>query len=292
MKEIMEPLDKVKVFIEWIADRIKRNKNAIIVINGATGSGKTYSALSMAIMVAKRMGTRFTAEGNIDFSFSDLVSKINRPENRPAGTPFIFEEVGAVGGGASSREWQSAQNKLFFSYMQTCRSLNQVIFFTCPNFGYLEKGARELVHSQINTLTINGYTKRAILQPFIIQTNNRSGKQYFKYLRFQYKKKKLKLKTIEVPYPKDDNNKNLVEEYEDMKAKFNEKIKTMITDSQKEIKERKERVEPDVIRLKHLIEKGLSASEIAAIMNLSTRTVFKYRSLLRIDELPFDMPKK
>jgi len=143
-------MEKLKnPILKWVKWRIKRNKNCILIINGGTGSGKTYSGATLACDVASMLGTSFTAENNIDFTFKGLLQKMELPQNKKAGTPFLFEEVGAVGGGAASRDWQSKANKFFFSFMQTARHRNQVLIFTCPSFAALEKETRLAVQDTL-----------------------------------------------------------------------------------------------------------------------------------------------
>ena len=45
--------------VKWIVRRIKeKNKNCIMIINGPTGSGKTFAGLDMALVLAKELGNR------------------------------------------------------------------------------------------------------------------------------------------------------------------------------------------------------------------------------------------
>ncbi len=209
-KTIDQPL------IGWIGWRIRKNKNFIGVINGSTGSGKSYAGLDLCLTISKKLGTKFTVKNNVDFSFTGLLKKTQMPENTKAGTCFLFEEVGAFGGGASSREWQSKANKFFFSFLQTTRHRNQVLIFTCPQFSFLDAGARSLVHMQMIMQGIDFKKKVAYIKPYIIQINNRTGKPYFKMLRFTIKGIKHKLKSQKVLMPPPD----MLKEYEEMVGKI------------------------------------------------------------------------
>lgn len=106
----------INPLIRWIVKRIGKNKNVIMIINGPTGSGKTYAALRLAYDSSQELGTTFNIKNNVGFTFPELLKKTELPENQNPGTCFVFEEVGAAGGGASSREWQSQANKFFFSF--------------------------------------------------------------------------------------------------------------------------------------------------------------------------------
>ncbi len=173
------------ILLGWIENRISKNKNVIIVINGATGSGKSWSALTLAYDISKKLGTNFIVKDNVGFNFTDLLKKTMLPHNTKAGTCFIFEEVGAVGGGASAREWQSRVNRFFFSFLQTTRHRNQILIFTCPHFSFLDAGARSLVHLQIIMQGINFKKNVTYTKPYVLQVNQRTGKIYFKMLRYK-----------------------------------------------------------------------------------------------------------
>lgn len=90
------------VILNWTRKRILKSKNIIIIINGSTGSGKSWAAIAYALAVSKMFNTNFTVADNIDFKFSNILKKTQLPQNSKAGTPFIFEEVGAFGGGRKS----------------------------------------------------------------------------------------------------------------------------------------------------------------------------------------------
>lgn len=205
-----------RLFINWIAKRIKANKNAIIIVNGPTGSGKTYACISMAQAVADKLGTNFSVKNNLAFKFPDLLQKMKLEDNQLPGTAFVFEEVGAFGGGASSREWQSQANKFFFSFMQTSRHRNQIIFMNCPDFSYLESGARKLVHFQFQMAGIDRVRWQSFIKPYKVQVNSRSGKFYFKYMRITTKDGTSKLNRLVINYP----GSKPVKDYEKVKLEF------------------------------------------------------------------------
>jgi len=215
--------------VNWVVKRIKKNKNAIIVINGQTGSGKTYVGLQLAYEIAQVMNTPFSVSDNVDFSFTGLLRKTMKKENSKPGTPFLFEEVGAYGGGASARDWQSKANRFFWSFLQTTRHRNQVLIFTCPMFSFLDVGARVLCHMQIMMLGIDYKKEISITRPYLLQVNTRTGKIYFKLMRY-YDKKGIEIliegQRIHKP------NKSILREYEIMKEQFTGSLNQSIIDEE------------------------------------------------------------
>lgn len=264
--------------IEWIKNRIDKNRNAIIVINGETGSGKTYGGIRLGIESAKRMGTNFSIKDNVEFNFGQLLRKMSLPHNKKGGTPFVFEEVGAVGGGASAMQWQSKANQFFNSFMQTCRHKKQVLIFTCPNFSNLDKKTRELTHMQIITEAINTKKMTSYFKVYRIQVNKRTGKMYFKFLRLTHKGKKFKFKRMELKCPP----KDMCKEYERFKTRYTNKLIKNIMDEEKEEKKKGGgRVSKiDDKKLKKLIDKGLNGTEIARIFDVSTKTIQRHKKRL------------
>lgn len=262
--------------VDWIKWRIKHNKNAIIVLNGATGSGKSYTGLELGRAVGECFGTPFSVSGNVDFSFTGLLKKTMRPENREAGTAFLFEEVGAMGGGGASRDWQSRANRFFFSFMQTARHRNQILIFTTPMFSFLDAGARSLVHMQLIMSGINFKEEKAYVTPYALQVNPRTGKTYFKKLRLIEKGKKFKLDKVVVSKPP----QIMIDEYEVMKGEFTSRLnQSIIADEEKLLKKEEGRVgkmDEKVFKREQVIkmlEKGLTYAQIRDALNVSSATI-------------------
>jgi len=269
----MEVCEKNPV-LEWIKWRIKRKKNVIIIIVGATGSSKSYDALTLAVQVRDIFGTNFTVKDNLDFKFDKLLEKMRLPKNQGAGIPFIFEEVGSVVSGASAREWQSKMNKFFFSFMQTSRHRQQIMIMTTLNFANLEKGVRNLCHMLMETQSIDYNKKIAYVKPFILQINPKTGKPYYKYLRFQHKGKKGKLKRLAIPHPPED----IVKDYEKEKHKYTDELNKHIIDSRKE-KPKVEKINYEYMDF--LIRQSLKNQEIADKCDCCIATVKNRKKRLR-----------
>lgn len=226
--------------LKWVKWRIANNKNCIIVINGPTGSSKSYDALTLGHQISEMLGTNFTVDQNVSFSFVDMLKKSRLDVNKKPGTCFMFEEVGAFGGGASSREWQSKANKFFFSFMQTTRHRRQILIFTCPQFDFLEKGARSLVHMHMTTAGIDFSRRIAYARVKVLQTNSITGKVYWKNLRFKDTRGSRKMKYLAIPHPPME----LVQQYEVVKTAFTDKMQQTIIDETDRLLEKEDRNTP------------------------------------------------
>jgi len=263
--------EKPKVFLNWADKRISRNQNLIMIFNGGTGSGKSWASLRCACDLSEHFKTPFSISGNVDFSFESLLKKMYLPENNKPGTVFIQEEVGSAGSGASSREWQSKANKFFNSFLQTSRHKRQILIMNCPSFGYLEAGSRQLVHFQLESMGINPITKQSAFKPFAIQCNRRTGKLYYKYLRYKHEGGRKRVNIMRFGLPPDD----IIRDYENEKTKFTDKLNKSIMEPEKKKvplvnKEYRKEI-ADMYK-----DKGLTQKEISKRLGISEMAISHY----------------
>ncbi len=269
-------------YVGWIKDRIKKQKNSITVVNGSTGSGKSYASIRLAYEISQALGSNFTIKDNVSFDFVSLLKQTKLPQNTKPGTPFVFEEVGSFVSGSSSRDWQSKTNKFFLSFCMTTRSKLQVLIFNCPQFAFLDKGARSLCHSQLITTAIDYKKKITYVKPYILQCNPTTGKIYFKYLRFKDLKTgerhKLMHQGFKLPPA------GMVKEYEIRKDEFLNNLNQSIIDDDKAQNEKsirnnnilKDSAQRQVM-VKALLDTGHKQVDIASMLGLSIKTVGRYK---------------
>jgi len=289
-KTITIPKEHTKYVRSWIVQRVmNQNKNCIIVITGGTGSGKTYAAIDLAQTIAKETGANFDPKTNIAFKFSQLIKQTFLEQNTKRGTPFIFEEVGAMGGGANARQWQSKSNVGFSSFMQTARFLNQVLILTTPVFNFLDSHGRKLVHLHISMKNINPQSKQSMAKPYIIQSSDRDGKDYFKFIRVKVPGLPNKIKCKEVRFNLPDQQ--TLDIYEIMKKKYTDELYKEIM-NQNEPKEKK-------VSEKQLMSYGFakdiesnkySEAELSIKWNRTTRTIRRWKKDLKNKEIAKQTP--
>src|SRR3990167_9289035 len=199
-------------FLEYIRRRISNNKNFLCCIVGATGSGKSYSALRLC----QSLDPSFDIERCVLHPL-DLLRLINSGKYKP-GTPMMVDEAGIM---INSRAWQSVQNKLFNYLLQSFRHKNFILFFTSPTFDFIDSASRKLFHSIIETKHIDKSRNVCINKPYLLQTNGISGKIYRKYLRIiDERYGKIPLKRLALGLP----SKDLIFAYEKKKEEFTTKL--------------------------------------------------------------------
>ena len=111
---------KEALWVRYIHQRIKQNKNFLGFISGPTGSGKSWSSIS----IAEQLDPTFTDE-RIVFSGIELMKLINSDKLKK-GSVIVFEEAGI---GMSNKNWQSTINKMLNFLIQTFRHRNFVLIF-------------------------------------------------------------------------------------------------------------------------------------------------------------------
>jgi len=268
VRDLLSAALKKAVMLNWTKKRIDNNKNLILIINGETGSGKTFAGLRFAVDCANMFGTNFSIKNNVDFNFIKLLEKMEYIEdNKQPGTVFFFEEVGAVGSGAGSKQWQTKANQFFSSFAQTSRHLRQIFIMTCPSFSNLQKDTRELCHMQWEMMGINMQNKHSFAKARRIQVNRTSGKMYMKYLRFVDEGRKFTLKRLDMDLPP----KDVIDNYERAKNIFTSALNKRIIDSGTSKLKKLTETQQEVF---NLIKVGTSIEDMARIRGVSTRSIY------------------
>jgi len=197
--------EALNIFVARIKSRLLyKNKNWLAIVCGETGSGKSYSAISIAKLVGGRVFIVFTA-----LEFLELLNsgKLQR------GDVIIFDEAGV---GMSSREWYSVQNKLLGSILQTFRNLNLAVIFTVPNLSFVDVQARKLFHTYLETAYLDYEKEIAFLRVHDIQVNSRLDRIYYKKPKVRIANGVFKMSHLAIPKP----DPEMLEYYEGKKTAY------------------------------------------------------------------------
>lgn len=122
---------------ERILKRIDRNENLLASFVGGTGSGKSFSAIRLAIELDPEF-----SQDNIVFSAYDCLKLVNSGKLK-AGSVVVYDESGVSTG---NMDYQQKEVILFTKVLQTFRESNYILLFTVPSETLMVKTARNLTH--------------------------------------------------------------------------------------------------------------------------------------------------
>lgn len=232
--------DRQNSIIRYIANRVLRNnKNFLCALTGATGSGKSWSGLSICEQYSKLTGIEFNPEIHVISSLKELLllitdEDLNKKIN--VGTAILFDEPQTE---ANSRSWQSEVNQAFNSLISTFRNQRLVVFFALPYLEMIDKQSRILFHGEFRVEGFDKNTKITTIKPRFIEWNKGVEDFYRKRLIIEYnvdgkkKRSRIKLHNWHIDKPSDE----IVEVYERKKKKFTDELNKKLL-SKIELKEK------------------------------------------------------
>ena len=204
-------------FDRYIKQRIKRNKNLLMLVAGDTGSGKSWTALA----IAERVDEDFNEE-KIIFTYDELIDVVET-QKFPKGSCIIFDEASAEA--LQARDFMSRKNKSISALLQTFRNMNYVVIFTSPDMSFIDRQARSLLHMILVTRDdgINYQANLNSVKVYMIRKSIfKGGFKYFNILRWKdHATGEInELSTLLVPKPRP----NLIKAYELKKHQFQKKL--------------------------------------------------------------------
>lgn len=150
--------------------------NYIAAFVGRTGSGKSLSAITMAL----KIDDNFKIE-NIVFNPEELMALLNSGKLKK-GSCIILDESGVAFG---ARKWYSETNIQLASILQTFRSLNYALIMCLPSITFLDVVGRTLIHSIITTKRIDRERNVCVVKYKENQTDFSTGKIYKPFPRIK-----------------------------------------------------------------------------------------------------------
>lgn len=264
---------KEPYWITYIRRRIANKKNFLCLIYGATGSGKSWTALS----IAHQLNPDFNPN-RIIFGLKGLMELINSKESFPEGTCFVWDEFQI---GAGNREWQSLANKLLNQLLSTFRHKRYILLITCPYADFLDSHARKLLHCEMEITGIDYNESKTKVKPMLLQYNSRMKKWYYKYLRVATGKGAAPVRLWRVGKAP----QWLIEEYELKKTSFTSKLNKSIEEQldkleQKALPKTKEMTDKQK-QVVELMSQYDNAERVAADIGISMNSVYFHLSQAR-----------
>ncbi len=266
--EIKQDKKQEKIWIRYIKNRILKKKNFLCLVWGPTGSGKSYTCLSVALDLDKNFSI-----DKVVFGLKGLMNLINSGEDFPPGTVFLWDEFQID---ASNRNWQSLTNKLLNSLLSTFRHKNFILLINAPYGDFIDSQSRKLMHAEFEVKGINFDTEQTKIKPMCLQYNGQKGKFYRKYLRVKNSKGVCPVKTWRINKPP----LWLTEPYEKMKTDFTSNLNKSIgrqldkLDKYDKPSDKKEPLTPKQQEIIDLMEKYQDANKVAKEIGMGVRSVY------------------
>ncbi len=133
------------------------------------------------------------------------------------GDVVVFDEAGA---GMNAKEHMTTSNRVIDQVLQTFRRQNIAVMFTVPSQANTDRSVRRLLHTYMETKTIDYKREHNVVKWLNMELNRRQDKVYYKYPRVEREDGSLqKVDTVRVPSPPD----GLVDNYEDKRSKYQDK---------------------------------------------------------------------
>ena len=243
----------------------------LIVIQGSTGSGKSWAAMK----IGEKNDKTFTID-SVSFSPSGFIHMINSG-NLKAGSILIIDEAGVS---MSSRNFWTEANKQILNVLQTFRCLNLCVVFTVPSISYIDKGVRGLFHYMIKMKSIDYDNQTSKGRIYRIKTDQfGSGKVFYIFPKLNMGNLAYTIKEIKFCKP----SEKLIADYDVKKKKFaldvNLKAEGVLA---KIDKENEKAVPPKIL-----------ADKVFSLGVKNFLTMFKYKGFKRADtssiELEFNI---
>lgn len=124
-------------FIRLVNKRIYyNNRNLIAGFFGATGSGKSWSALRLARMIKP--------EFSVDDIYFDTEKLLNNIMNLEKGDVVLYDEAEAF----DPQRWRDEEQQLFYKVIKKFRNRNNILLFTVP----AETDVREKIQDKVHLI--------------------------------------------------------------------------------------------------------------------------------------------
>ncbi|MFB6200345.1 MAG: ATP-binding protein [Candidatus Nanohaloarchaea archaeon] len=250
----------------------KQNKNWLSIITGPTGSGKSWSALSLA----EKIDPDFNADKVVLRPEKFLENVAER--NWGQGDVVIFDEAGA---GMNAKAHMTKKNRIIDQVLQTFRRQNIAVIFTVPSKANVDKSVRRLLHTYIETKTIDYENERNHLKWLDMDYNQKTDKIYYKYPKRRDENGAVrKIKTVKMGKPSED----LIEAYEEKRTRFqdrkNKEFYDQLQEKMKDQNQDKDKGKTKEEKIKEYIKENPEASgkEISKKFDTSESYVYKVKS--------------
>lgn len=199
---LIKASQKSNPLYHWLDERIyKNNSNAVILISGDPGTGKTYSGMS----ICERYDSLFN-QGFMRFDTKSLLKILIEVTENPEkyrGRIILYEEPQQE---QSNKRSSSYQAVTMTTILSTFRSLNCILVITTPRESHLTKDLKDYIDVWLVTESIDRIKGLCYLTMKFASRNEVTKKVYWRFMRLIINEtgELFVVKSLAVPKPKPD----------------------------------------------------------------------------------------
>lgn len=263
-------LDFSNVLIDYTVQKIKKNKNMLMNISGGTGEGKSIATLYLGQRIQRITNPTLPFTINqIVFRSTDFMRLIMGENALPSGSVIIWDEIGV---GLNAKKSMSALNIALNNTFQVFRSKRYIVISSTPDFNFIDKSTRKLLHCHLETKGINYKYNINKIACQLMQFNPKLGKIYYHNFRLAVEGQPFRqLKNIYTGFP----TGKIVKEYEEKKERYNQRIfKQTMKTLQKH--DNMAPLTPKQETIYKMNQEGLTQNEIADSLGLDQQVIAKH----------------
>jgi len=162
------------VIRDMILDRlsIKKEKNALILVVGNTGEGKSEYCNSFSL----ELDPVFNNDRVAHKTANSFVHILNHDKTIHRGSCVVWDDAGK---GLKRDEWYLAINRIIRDILQTFRIDGLIVFINCPDPSFIDKKVLKLFHYWVELDHIDYEQELAYSRFYSIQVNKKTEKIYW-----------------------------------------------------------------------------------------------------------------
>lgn len=141
------------ILLQWIRNRIRKNKAPVILVVGPPRVGKTFFTMSLCYMLDRN----FSVSKNISFEIIDYAQAVSKNK-------FAFLCVDEAGIELDTYKYSDMRQRVFSHLLQTQQYLQNTLFIILPHGSDLAKCHKKYINA---FLQIKGYGHYVMRYPII-----------------------------------------------------------------------------------------------------------------------------
>jgi len=159
--------------LDFTEHRINKQKGVIHLFTGETGGGKSYAGLRFLELWYERFFGEEFPELHICDDLEQAIILVK--DFKRVGEGILIEELSVHAG---VRDSLTKQNKLWNSFIDTCRIKQVVMIGNCPHISFIDKHFRMMCQTWVNCTGVDFSKNIVVARPLWLQTSPHKPEPY------------------------------------------------------------------------------------------------------------------